>query len=150
MGLFKRKEKSKFPTIIEETVIEIDPDEEDCKVQENELDKNLSLNENTKEQNALTENKSSTKLKLEFELEEILSLKSLPYFLSILSIALSLVGLFIALCGGNVGYIVFKCMAITSTLAALTILTIDEIISKRIRIDFRYVFILVSLLIIIL
>lgn len=149
MGLFKRREKNKFPTIIKETIIEIDPDEEDSKVRENECDKNLSLNENAKEQNALNEN-NSIKPKLEFKLEKIFSLKSLPYFLSILSIALSLVGLFIALCGGNVGYIVFKCMAITSTLAALTTLTIDEIISKHIRIDFRYAFILVSLLIIIL
>ena len=138
MGLFNRTFKKKA-IIIDEDVIEIDVEEKD--EAENLHDENSSSNQSMIENQETEFNKS----KMEVEFNSILSLKLFPYMLSVISVIFSLIGAFIILCGGNIGYVVFNCLAIISTIAAIVCTAITEFKSGKMVVDYRYLFILVSI-----
>ena len=141
MGLFNKKPKKKA-IIIDEQIIEID----DLKISQQEV--NYDEKSFSDENIGKSEKGNFLNLNKEIEFEKLFALKTLPYLLSALSIVFSLISLFITLCGGKTGSIVFLCLAITSTLAAIVCTAIKEFKSRKMVIDYRYLFILVSIVII--
>lgn len=145
MGLFKRKNNKNLEDNVIVVCEEVENKESENKEDVNTLDITENIYEDKKE-----EKQSESKFVSDITFKEAFNLHFIPLTLSVFSVVSVLISLFIAYCGGVTGAIVFRCIAITFTIAALTTLFVKEVLNKKLAPDLRYAFVVFSIIVILL